>query len=61
MTTKEFAILVGAKPQTVQKWAAKNKLERKIGVGGIAAYEFTEADTVKFANRPKVGRKHKTE
>jgi hypothetical protein len=50
MTTEEVIARFDVSNATACHWAAKNDLARVIK-GGIAAYDWTEADCARFAER----------
>jgi hypothetical protein len=61
MTTDEMATRFHVKPITLQVWARKNDVARLIGWGGIAAYDWTEADCARFVKRRGKDRPRKAE
>ena len=54
MTTDEVMARFNLERAAVCRWAAKNGVAR-IPVGGILAYNWTEEDCQKFANRTSKG------
>jgi hypothetical protein len=54
MTTEDIMARFSAGRAAVCRWAAKNGVGRKM-IKGIAAYDWTEEDCLRFAERKRPG------